>query len=398
MTDGAAGGGNRDKAVAEFYDALRARDRDRLRTLGTADPSLLFSIDPKGCCGGTVMNLAVGFGDTGLLETLLELGADPNQPSEWPPGPFRALSSIPDRYHDHLGPWLIERGAALDAHSASKLGLFDELKEILAADPEALHRKGPDGQRPLHVARTPEIAAWLLDLGADIEAKCVDHGSTPAEYAASHRPDVCRLLLDRGAGGDEFMYAMIGDLDRLGAAIDADPNVLHARTTPDRFTPTEGEAAHIYMYTIGSNATLIHAAVSGSGPEVVRFLVERGLDPNARGGYDDQTAAHGAAWGNRPDMIRLLAECGADVDLPSGETHRNPPAGWGILSGSVEAIEALLELGIRIPDYYLEDARAGIDGRWREFSSATPDRYEAIVAALEAARAARGPAPEGGST
>lgn len=361
---GVDGATERTEAVLRFFAAIRERDLDGLRELGRADPSLLFAFDPDGCCGGTVMNLAVGYGDTALLETLLELGADPNQPSDWPPGPFRALHSIPHRHLDTVGPWLLERGAALDAYAAAKLGMMDALRALVEADPGVIRRKGPDGQRPLHFARTPEIAAFLLDAGADIEARCVDHGSTAAEWAAAERPDVCRYLLDRGARGEEFMYAMIGDLERLEAAIEADPETLHARTTPDRFRPTEAEAAHIYMYTIGSNATLLHAAASLGRTEVVDLLLGRGLDPNVRGGYDDQTPAHGAAWNDHADAIRALAAGGADVDLPSGAIHRNPPLGWAIVNGSLDAAEALLEAGVEVRDHYAADAEKGARGEF----------------------------------
>ena len=366
----------------QFFGAIRAGDRDRLRELAIADPDLVFAIDPDGCCGGTVMNAAVGLGDLDLLETLLELGADPNQPSAWPPGPFRALHSIPDRHLDTVGPWLLERGAALDAHAAAKLGMTDALVALLDADPDALHRPGPDGQRPLHAARTPEIADLLLDRGAAIEARCIDHASTPAEYAATSRPDVCRFLLDRGARGDEFMYAMIGDLERLDAAIEEDPRVVHARATPDRFTPTEGEAAHIYMYSIGSGATLLHAAAVRGPGDVLELLLELGADPNARGGYDDQTPMHGAAWENRADAIRSLAAAGGDVDRPSGRIHRTPPLTWAIINGSLEAVQALIETGVTVEEGHLDAARAGIAGEFRAWSASGPERYEAILARL----------------
>ncbi|MDH3734769.1 MAG: ankyrin repeat domain-containing protein [Gemmatimonadota bacterium] len=372
----------------EFFRALRARELDRLRALAAAEPAVVFAIDPQHCCGGTAMNTAVAFGDPELLDTLLELGADPNQPSDWPPGPFQALHSIPMRYLDTLGPFLIQRGAAIDAHAASKLGMLAELRTLVESDPEVVHRKGPDGQRPLHFSRTPEIARFLLDMGSDIEAVCVDHGSTAAEWAAAERPDVCRFLLERGARGDEFMYVMIGDTDRLEAAIAEDPAVLHARTTPDRFRPTDGEAAHIYMYSIGSDATLLHAAATTGRTDMASLLLDAGVDPNARGGYDDQTPAHGAAWHNHADIIALLAAGGADVNLPSGQMHRNPPVGWAILNGSLEAIEALLDAGAEILDHYIQDAERGIEGGWRDFSATPPERYEAIRHLLAARRSA----------
>lgn len=371
----------------EFFDAVRARDHDALRALADRDPSLVFAIDPSDCCGATVMNVAVRFGDLALLDTLLELGADPDQPSDWPPGPFRALNSIPAAHLDTVGPWLIARGAALDAHAAALLGMEDALADVLARDPEALHRPGPDGQRPLHVARTPAVASFLLGLGADLEVRCVDHGSTSAEYAATGRPDVCAFLLERGARGDPFMYALIGDLPRLEAAIGDDAEPLRARVTPERFPPTEDAAGHIYMYTIGEDATLLHAAAGRGRTEVVSWLLKRGLDPDVRGGYDEQTPLHGAAWANEVGAIRALLEGGADIDRPSGPIHRNPPLGWAIVAGSAEAARALLDAGASVRPHYAADAEAGARGEFRAYASAPAERYETILRHLREATA-----------
>ena len=52
-------------------------------------------------------------------------------------------------------------------------------------DPALVNAKGGDGKRPLHYARTVEIAEFLLDRGAEIDALDDDHSSTPG--AASHR-------------------------------------------------------------------------------------------------------------------------------------------------------------------------------------------------------------------
>jgi len=45
-----------------------------------------------------------------------------------------------------------------------------------------LHAGGP-GQQPLHEAKTVAIAEFLLDRGAGVDVRCIDHQSTPAQYA-----------------------------------------------------------------------------------------------------------------------------------------------------------------------------------------------------------------------
>ena len=53
---------------------------------------------------------------------------------------------------------------------------------MLAADPSLVHAPGGDGQRPLHFASTTAIIDLLLEHGADINARDVDHQSTAAQY------------------------------------------------------------------------------------------------------------------------------------------------------------------------------------------------------------------------
>ena len=97
-----------------------------------------------------------------------------------------------------LAAHAIERGAVITVHAAARLGLIEKLKELIEADPDLLHARGGDGQTPLHFAATVEVAAYLLDRGADIDARDVDHESTPAQYMVRSRQEVARFLVERG--------------------------------------------------------------------------------------------------------------------------------------------------------------------------------------------------------
>jgi hypothetical protein len=63
----------------------------------------------------------------------------------------------------------------VDIHAAARLGMLDRVRELIAADRESVHARGGDGQTPLHFASTVDIAAYLLDQGAEIDARDVDH-------------------------------------------------------------------------------------------------------------------------------------------------------------------------------------------------------------------------------
>src|SRR5205085_9368091 len=106
-----------------------------------------------------------------MLDVLLEAGADINAKSRWWAGGFGLLHSAePD-----LADYAVQRGAVVDGHAAARLGMIDNLRELVTSDPTLVHARGGDGQTPLHFASTVEIAEFLLEHGADTDARDVDH-------------------------------------------------------------------------------------------------------------------------------------------------------------------------------------------------------------------------------
>ncbi len=98
-------------------------------------------------------------------------------------------------------------------------------KPLLVRAPALVHARGGDGQTPLHFASTVEVAQLLIDRGADIDARDVDHESTPAQYMVRDRQDVARYLVARGCRTDILMAAALGDLDLVRQHLDADPGL-----------------------------------------------------------------------------------------------------------------------------------------------------------------------------
>ena len=126
-----------------------------------------------------------------MLDVLLEAGADINAKSRWWAGGFGLLHGAePD-----LAAYAIQRGAIVDVHAAARLGMIGKLCELISADPALVHARGGDGQTPLHFASTVEIANFLLDHGADIDARDVDHESRPAQYMVRDRQEIARCLI-----------------------------------------------------------------------------------------------------------------------------------------------------------------------------------------------------------
>src|SRR6202011_4361245 len=118
------------------------------------------------------------------------------------------------------------------------------------------------GQTPLHFASTVEVAEFLLANGAEIDARDVDHESTPAQYMLRveqkrhyprDRQDVARFLVARGCRTDILMAAALGDADLVRRHLDADPECIRMSVSEEWFPKQDPRAGGtIYISTGGA--------------------------------------------------------------------------------------------------------------------------------------------------
>jgi ankyrin repeat protein len=269
-------------AIVDPFDALaaavRADDVSRVDQLLRTHRELRLRLNdpiPGGDFGATALGPAVRRKNREMIDLLLRHGADVNARSHWWAGSFGAL----DLCDPELAPFLIERGARVDAHSAARLGMLDELDALVGANPGLVHARGGDGQTPLHFASTREIAQYLLTHGADIDARDVDHESTPAQYMVGDRQDIARLLVERGCRTDILMTAALGDIDRVRRHLEADPASIRMRVSDEYFPMRDSRAGGtIYIWTLG-RAKTAHAVARAFGhDEIFRLLMQRSPD------------------------------------------------------------------------------------------------------------------------
>ena len=78
------------------------------------------------------------------------------------------------------------------------------------------------------------MAAFLLDHGADIDARDVDHESTPAQYLVRGRPDVARYLRLARRSTDILLGAALGELRRVAQHLAANPPAVRTRVSTRR--------------------------------------------------------------------------------------------------------------------------------------------------------------------
>jgi ankyrin repeat protein len=253
-------------------------------------------------------------------------------------------------------------------HAAARLGLFAKLKELILADPHRVHARGGDGQTPLHFASTIEITEYLLERGADIDARDVDHESTPAQYMVRSRQDIARYLIRRGCKVDILMAAALGDIALVKKLLDADPERIRMRVSSEYF-PMVGDGktgGTIYQWELGWHVSAVQVAKSFRHQEVFDLLMERSpaeekllnacwvhdhdmvqsllaRDPGLAGKLPlagRRHVAH-AARNNDTTAVRLMLTVGLPVDQVS--QHHATALHWAGFHGNKELIRLLLQ-------------------------------------------------------
>lgn len=298
-----------------------------------------------------------------MLDLLLEYGADINLKSDWWAGGFGVLDGVDPAKADAL----IARGAVVDIHAAAHLSRLDRVRELVAEDPSLVHAKGGDGKRPLHDASTPEVVDLLLDHGAEIDARCVDHLSTAAQYAVREEWK-CRHLLRRGATPDIFMAAALGDADLARALIEEDPECVTARVGEPEYPPVPvGAAGSIYQWELPAKTphevaamlgkAEVYALLAAHTPVEDRFALacaagdanEVGAMLAARPGLMAELLARrpkllaGAAWEHNFAGVRVMLDAGFPADETGG--GEGTALDRASIRGDVEIVKLLLSRG-----------------------------------------------------
>ncbi len=225
-----------------------------------------------------------------------------------------------------------------DISIAIRQGNLDAVRAIVAKNPWVVKSADDSGFTPLHIAATAgrvEIIGYLLDRGADIEARTTG-GQTPLfqtiplsageafghllekganlnardneglhilQFALSwRRPAMVELILSRGfrveaqgAGMQEMLDAAanIGILSLVDAILAKSP----ALDTGNR-----------------NGTTLLHSAARGGLPGLAKQLLKQGAHINERD-LHGLTPLHLAAFYGRDEVVRLLVAEGADIDV-----------------------------------------------------------------------------------
>lgn len=245
----------------------------------------------------------------------------------------------------------------------------------MSADPAVVHARGGDGQTPLHFASTIQVAEFLLEHGAEIDALDIDHESTPAQYMLRvdqkrhyphDRQDVARYLVARGCKTDILMASALGDLELVRRHLERARNCIRMSVSAEWFpkkNPRSG--GPIYLWTLGGGRTA-HTVAREFGHEdvfdllmkntpedlklalacelgdekVFREFLAKNPDAAKNLSEADQRKLPDAAQHNNAKAVRLMLEAGWPVDAPGefGATALH----WAGFNGNLEMAREIL--------------------------------------------------------
>lgn len=285
-----------------------------------ADPNTGFWTDPPHPEFETALYGAAGVAHhEALTRLLLERGADPNDgevvyhsPEEDDLGACKAVIDTGRLTPASLGLMLVRKS---DWHD------LEGVKYLLEHGADAGHRQEWGG--------TPLLHAIHRDNSLEIIQAMLDHGADPLyRNPRSERGDEMSAveLAARKGRGD-----ILAELDRRGVAIKLEglDGLLEVCA--------RGDAAR--ARDLARNAGLVHQLSADAGRALgeftgtwnvdgVRILLDLGLPVDSRWKGDgyfgtpaESTALHVASWKVLPKLVRLLLERGADPNARDGKGH-----------------------------------------------------------------------------
>lgn len=173
----------------------------------------------------------------------------------------------------------------------------------------------------------------------------IQNGDREGALAALADPN---SLTARGSQGESAVQ-----LAAYYGQADLARDILALMPSPDMHSAcAAGSADHVAAALAGTNVeemsqdgfTPLSLAAAFNEDSVVRVLLERGADPNARSrSLGGVAPLHAAVFGRKPDNVRALVQAGADPNSPQqdGFTALHGAA----QNGDAASVEILLEAG-----------------------------------------------------
>jgi ankyrin repeat protein len=278
------------------------------------------------------LHFAAMYGDLDMVRLLVEAGADVDGRGDDPGVGILGWASCFRQVREDVADYLISHGATLNIWTAIALDKVDEVRGMLARNPELLAAqmtRGHHRRTPLHHAAARSrlrMVQVLLDLGADPNATDAT-GATALTTAVQENADpaLASALLAAGAKLDFLTALNLGHHSEAEAMLRDDPARIGSG---------------------GRDTIALHLAVSKRNLDTIRWLLAHGIDVNARRPIWDcnHTALHMTVENGEMAIARLLLDAGADPNIRDDKFNATA-LGWARHFGREDFAELLRETG-----------------------------------------------------
>ena len=350
--------------LEQFKQLVYAQNAEKLDEHLIAHPSLKSTLDDAHFYfGSTALIITKEHED--VVDVLLKHGADINAKSQWWAGDFHILEVTSAEAAERL----IKRGAEITVHAAAEQGWLDWLAAAFQRDEAIINQRGGDGKTPMHYATDPAVMDWLLERGADLEARDLDHASTPLQWQlGAHNYEAARELVQRGAQVDIFAAVMLGDIALVDQALTAHPHAIRARVNQTGYELTPpADGSHQYVYTFNAAGLSPHQAAlefgrseifarlteqsppdvqllaycAGGDREAAQRIAEAQPNMVAQMADGDRRQLIHAAWTGQADVVALMASLGFDLQIRDDDAMT--PLHAAAFHGFADVIRSLLD-------------------------------------------------------
>jgi ankyrin repeat protein len=254
-------------------------------------------------------------GDLETVRILVEAGADViGEGDDYEVGVLGWATCFHGVRED-VAAYLLGHGGRLNLWTAIALDRGDVVRTLVERDSSLLAARMTRNQHrrmPLHHAAARnrhDIVRLLLELGADPNARDAT-GATPLTTAAQENADpaIATALQAAGAEPDLLTAVNLKQYDSAEAMLREDP----ARLGPD-----------------GHDTIALHLAVNRKNLASIRWLIEHGVDVNAKRLMWDcnHTALHMSIENDAIDIARMLLDAGADPNIRD-DKYQATALGW----------------------------------------------------------------------
>jgi ankyrin repeat protein len=357
--------------ASRLHHAVDAGDLATARALLTVRPEIV----DLGRGEMRAIHMAVIRRDLEMTGLLLEFGADPDA-GIWPKREATSPYILArDRGYEEIANVLRaareKRGArspndpteaVRKCEQAFQSGSEEEIVAVFEQHPELAEMCPADGRTMLHQAAGKGALRWmkwLLDRGADVNRKSY-HGWTPLDYAASGQGEpwlfdsekferVAALLLEHGAQLSPISAAALGRWEYLekrsrqelegkgvleaavlGNQMEVLRRLLDLGLDPDERT----QVGPVAEQSWSAGGPLFQTVVQNR-IEMARLLLARGADPNA-GVWCSGSPTYRAYESHNPDTIALLTQYGGWIDAGSAGYARQVEIARKMLAGEID--------------------------------------------------------------